>query len=116
MAGPALPAALAVTSAAAKAALKSIPKTQATKLKKLTDKVGKKDDAKSNDDLMDYVEKLKGKYGRQVEDLADDLYRSAFKMPAKKAGGGKTVNKKIGGAVKTAAKKKKPQSGHNRLY
>jgi len=37
------------------------------------------------------------------------------KPTAKKARGGKTVNKKVGGKLKTAAKKK-PQSGHNRLY
>ena len=120
MAAPLIPVALAVTSAAAKAALKNIPKAQVNKLKKLTDKLGKKDDAKSNDDLLDYVENLKGKYGRQVEDLADDFYRTAFKMTPKKATGGKVVNKKIGGSIATKKKKttakKKTQPGHNRLY
>ena len=120
MAVPLIPAALAVSSAAAKAALKNIPKAQANKLKRLTDEVGKKDDTKSSDDLMDYVENLKDKYGSQVEALADDFYRAAFKIKPKKAIGGKVVNKKIGGSIATKKKKttakKKTQAGHNRLY
>jgi len=126
MAVPLLPVALAVSSAAAKAALKNIPKAQANKLKRLTDKVRKDEtgkkyyDTKSSDDLQDYVENLKDKYGRQVEDLADDFYRAAFKMTPKKATGGKVVNKKIGGSIATKKKKttakKKTQPGHNRLY
>ena len=104
------PLLLPLTTAVAKAAARKIPQTTINKIARLTKNLGKKDDAKSNDELMDYVEKVKDKYGRQVEDIADDFYTQVF--PKMKKSAPKNVTKKRGGG-RLAPKK---QSGHNRLY
>ena len=60
---------------------------------------------------------------RQIDANLRAKYDKDFIKPSKsktkKASGGKTVNKRIGGSIATKKKKvaaKKKQSGHNRLY
>ena len=83
-----------------------LTKGEKEKLKKLAQKMGKDNTEASEDNFMDYTEKLVEKYGSGVEDITSRVAKEAFQANKKIGGkvvkrkaGGKTVKRKTGGSV-----------------